>query len=183
MDHKVKKEKELRFYNEIKLKLNAGSTNGIITTLKELHKSGNPSILPLVLNLLETNTNENIINEVYILLGELKDNKAVPAIVNFISEHPSNKHLAKVISCCWLSGLNFSADLPIFIKSFIEGSYEVALESFTVIEEMIWQTSIDKVKACRISLDNMMEEISDEKKPLFNELLKALDEGISADRD
>lgn len=179
MDEKTKKEKALIFYKETELKLNAGSINTVLGKLKELHKTGNVAILPLVLNLLDKNQNEEIAKEVFILLNEIKDSKSVPVIVNHISEYPTGKYFSKLIASCWQSGLDFSSHLPVFINCFIEGSYEVALESFTVIEEMIWRTPIDIINTCRGTLNDRIISISEEKKPLYNELIKILNEGFS----
>lgn len=183
MDEKAKKEKELRFYKETELKLKASSVNSILGTIKELRKTGNVKVLPLVFDLLETTREENIVKEVLILLGELKDNKTVPAITDYISKRPSGKYLGKVIAACWQSGLDFSSGMPLFVKCFIEGNYEIALESFTVIEEMIWRTSIDMLNACRETLINSAKDISEDKKPLYNELIKILNEGVSINHD
>jgi hypothetical protein len=179
MDEKTKKEKELIFYKDTELKLNAGSINAVLGKLKELHKTGNVAILPLVLNLLDKNQNEEIAKEVFILLNELKDSKSVPVIVNHISKYPTGKYFSKLIASCWQSGLDFSSHLAVFVNCFIEGNYEVALESFTVIEEMVWRTPIDKINICRKTLADRINEISEEKKPLHHGLIKILDEGIS----
>lgn len=183
MDEKVRKEKELKFYKEIELKLNAGSTSSVINTIKDLHNTGNPTILPLILNLLETTKVESIAQEILILLGELKDNKTVKPICDYISNHPSGKYLAKVIGTCWQSGLDYSSEMTLFVKCFIEGNYEVALESFTVIEEMVWRTPIEKINICRETLTGRIREISADKKPLYTELIKIMNEGVSINHD
>jgi hypothetical protein len=183
MDDKIRKEKELKFYKETELKLKASSPSGVINTIRELHKTGNPSVMPLILDLLESTQDENVVKEILMLLGELKDNKTVVPISAYISKRPSGKHLAKVIATCWQSGLDFSSEVFVFAECFIEGSYEVALESFTVIEEMLWRTPIDKIIICRETLNARIKDISDDKKPLYKELVKILDNGVSINHD
>ena len=183
MDEKTKKEQELKFYKETELKLKASSVSGVINTIKELHKTGNPSILPLIFDLLDATQDDLVAKEILILLGELKDNKTVHQVAEYISKYSSGKYFAKVIATCWQSGLDFSSEITLFVKCFIEGDYEVALESFTVIEEMIWRTPIDKINICKATLTGRAQEISTEKKPLYLELLKILNEGVTMNRD
>jgi hypothetical protein len=183
MDEKVKKEQELKFYKETEFKLKTASTSGVISTLKELHKTGNPAIMSLIFDLLDTTQDENIVKEIIILLGEIKNNKTVPTIAEYISNHTSGKHLSKVIAACWQSGLDFSSEITLFVKCFIEGNYEVALESFTVIEEMLWHTPIEKINICKATLTGRAQEVAPDKKPLYTELIKILDEGVSMNRE
>lgn len=183
MDDKIRKERALKFYKETELKLKASSASGVIKTIRELHKTGNPSVMPLIFDLLESTHDENAVKEILILLGELKDNKTIVPISAYISKRPSGKHLAKVIATCWQSGLDFSSQIHVFADCFIEGNYEVALESFTVIEEMLWRTPIDKINTCRKTLADRINEIPEEKKTLYKELVKILDQGVSINHD
>jgi hypothetical protein len=183
MDEKSKKERDLLYYKETELTLNAGSVNHVLAKLKELRKTGNSKILPLLLNLLDTTQNEEISKEILIFLGDIKDSKSIPVIVEHISKFPSGKYFSKLIAACWQSGLDFSAYLQVFVNCFIDGNYEVALESFTVIEEMLWRSPIDKINNCQKVLNDRRSEISKEKEPLYFELVKILEEGKSSNQE
>jgi hypothetical protein len=183
MEDKIRKAKELSYIIEIELKLNSGNTKTVLAKLQELRVSGSTPILPSVLNLLSNKTENEIIKEVINFLGEIKDQKSVPVIADYISLHTTDLNLAKLIATCWQSGLDYSNHLDIFAECFIVGSYEQSLESFTVIEEMLWRSKVEKISGCLEILVNRKSDIIEEKKALYNELIKILNEGATANKD
>jgi hypothetical protein len=164
---------------ETSLALASENDEIIIKKIFELKAIGNFTILPLVLDLLNSAKSERVRKEVLEFLSELKDQKCVPVINDFILNSKSEEHLSEVIITCWQSGLDYSRHLKTFAGCFITGNYQVAIESFTVIEEMIWKSSKNKIIECSTFLLDRIKEISNEKKLLFDELIKILNEGLS----
>jgi DNA modification methylase len=183
MEDKVRKAREQVFINTTTSKLNSGDVRVILSELHHIRISGNILVLPNILNLLANNTNEEIIKEVVSLLGELKDPASVPVIAEYISSHKSDKNISKLIGTCWQTGLDYSNHLNIFAECFIIGNYEQSLESFTVIEEMLWRSSIENISKCLELFINSESLIIEEKKPLYNELIKILKEGATRNKD
>jgi hypothetical protein len=48
---------------------------------------------------------------------------------------------------------------------------------------MLWKADDKVVNECKLELHNRENEINSEKKPLFNELVKLLNEGYSQNRE
>jgi hypothetical protein len=57
------------------------------------------------------------------------------------------------------------------------------LESFTVIEEMLWKTTPESIDACRRNLLDRKEHIQSDKELLFKELIKVIDSGKTKDAE
>jgi len=179
MSEDTRDERKQLLLKETIEKLSSGNDQIIIKKLSELKSTGNVVILPLILDLLLKNKSEIIAKEVLTFIGQLKDQKCVPVIVQYITFKKTGKYLADLISECWQSGLDFSQHLTIFAESFIEGDYQVALESFTVIEEMLWKTTPDSIDACRRYLLDRKDKIKSDKELLFKELMKVIDSGTT----
>jgi hypothetical protein len=179
----TRKERELDFIRETKIKLNSGNERVILSELKKLRTSATVLILPAVLDLFGMNKEEEVKKEILNFLAAIKDQKCVPVIAEYLSHHTHDKNLSKIIATCWHTGLDYSHHLNVFAECFIIGDYEQSLESFTVIEEMIWRSSALQISGCLEALENRISEISDEKRPLYNELKKILNEGASVNKN
>lgn len=171
------------YYKETEKTLNSGNKNYIMARLKELRKTGNATLLPLVLELFTRDSDEDILLQVLELLSELRDQKCTGAIAHFIDANPGNKYLSRLIGTCWQTQLDYSKYLGTFINSFITGDYQTAIESFTVIEESLWRTPPEKIKTCLDELSDKASGISAEKRALYDQLADILKEGRSANRD
>jgi hypothetical protein len=140
MKEKDKKKEENKFIAETARSLSSGKEEQVIAKLNELKSTGKPSIIPYILDLLNISSSDKVKQEVISFISNLKDQNCVPSIVKFIEENGNRDNIHQLISACWQSRLNFSKHMNSFINSFISGNYQIALESFTVIEEMLWQT-------------------------------------------
>ncbi|MGD2034805.1 MAG: hypothetical protein PVF73_07105 [Bacteroidales bacterium] len=181
MTNKAKEEK--RFIANTKESLRSENIDTVLSKLHELKSTGKVSILPYILDLLDHSSSEKIKQEVILFLSNLKDQKCVPVIVSYIRKHAGNKSVARVISTCWQSRLDYSNDLNTFAHSFISGDYSIALESFTVIEEMLWRATDPVITECKKVLLSNKSKINSEKKPLYEELIGVLNEGRTESRD
>ncbi len=183
MAGKNKEIEDKRFITETKASLNSKNDDLILAKIHELKSSGRVSILPLILDLLNQNNSERVKQEVILFISNLKDQKCVPFIVDYIQTHSNVVWISQVISACWQSRLDYSDNLNTFMDCFLSGNYQVALESFTVIEGMVWRTSNNALASCKRILLEGVSDISDDKKPLYCELLKVLDSGKSGLHD
>jgi hypothetical protein len=174
---------EKKFILETKIALRSKNDKQIIAKLRELKEIGNVNIFPFILELLESSNSADIIEEVLGIIRDLRDQRCVPVIVEYIEKNKTGVHLGGVISSCWQSRLDFHAYLNSFATPFIYGDYQTALEAFTVIEEMLWKSSDSQIMACRNILVENSHVITAEKKPLYHELIKVLDEGKSNNAD
>lgn len=176
-------EQEKKKIQELKKILHSKDDGKVIAALGELKSTGKPSFLPAILELLTTNGSERVKNEVLNFISDLKDDKCVDFIIEYIDQNKSNELVTPLIASCWQSRLNFSNNLLTFAELFITGDYNAALESFTVIEESLWQSSEEIITECRTFMIDHIADINQNKKPLYNELIKILEEGKTNDTD
>ncbi len=179
MAQKKQTEEEKRFVLETKASLASDNEERVIAKLHELKSSGKACLFPSILGLLEQSRSKSVKQEVILLISNIKDQKCVPFIVDFIKKDVHNDWTSRVISVCWQSRLDYSNDLNTFIHCFVSGDYQVALESFTVIEEMLLRANLKSIRKSKKLLVDGISKINAEKKTLYNELIKVLDQGIS----
>ena len=172
-------EQEKKFIQETKAVLKSKNEKNIYSKLQELRVTGNVSVLPFMLELLETSNSQIITQEILNIIKDLRDQKCVPVIVEYIEKNKDRNHIGDIISSCWQSRLDFHSYLEIFATCFLHGDYQVALEAFTVIEEMLWKSSEEQIMSCRKVLQKNAGKVSELKQPLYKELIKVLEEGRS----
>lgn len=173
------KEAEKKYYAEIKNSLNSKDKNIVRAKIKELKSKGHATHLPLLLDLLNTIADEEIKQDVLTLLGELREQKCAPIITDYIAKNHANTLLTEILASCWQSRLDYSAHLDTFADCFITGTYQSAIECFTVIEEMVWKSSETAITECRVQLLKSSNEMDELKKSLFHELIKVLESSRS----
>ncbi|MEN8228761.1 MAG: hypothetical protein ABFS38_11465, partial [Bacteroidota bacterium] len=132
-----------RLKNQIQA-LRSGNRSAILTTLKELRRDGNVSVLPDLFDLLLDQEDEQIINEISSLLSDLKEKDAAAALVEAIGNPDNAKILTILVSACWQNGLSYGKYIHTFVEVLIRGEYETAIEAFTVIEEAVGDLEQDE---------------------------------------
>jgi hypothetical protein len=142
--------------------------------IEEIKSKGKVSILPLLLDLLSGDAPDNIKQDVIMLIADLKKQECSSIVAEYIEKRSVGNYLSSLIASCWQSSLDYSNYLKIFTDCFITENYQTALESFTVIEEMLWRTNPDMIDSCRQMLINRSKEIASQKLLLYNELVKLL---------
>ena len=167
-------EAEKKYIAETKAALTSADNRIILAKIKELKTTGQVNILSFILELLKSKYPAEIHNEVFCLVSDMRYQQGVPIVMEYIEQLRGSESLAQLISACWQSQLDYSNYLEIFADCFISGSYQDAIESFTVIEEMLMRSNDTKIKNCRTYLSSRKSEVNNEKIPLFRELIKIL---------
>jgi hypothetical protein len=130
-------------------KIISGNERDILDAIDRIRNSGNPEYLPYLMSLLIQSLPESIINEVLIILGELKDQKSVPFLLEAINNNEYTSVRKELIASCWQNGLDFSDHLPFFVDLVINNEFEIAFEAFTVIENLEFQP-VEEVRQSEI---------------------------------
>jgi hypothetical protein len=177
------KDGDKNFIMETRQVLQSNDYNTINLKIQELKRTGRPSILHYLLDLINSDCPDTIKQEVLVLVGDLKDQGCADILVGYIQMKKAGTYLSQLIASCWQSSLDFSAYLNVFAECFITGDYQTSLESFTVIEEMLWRSKPESITSCIQILESRESEIKKEKKPLYDELLKILEEGRTANSE
>jgi hypothetical protein len=164
---------QINFYIE---NLSSGDRTVIIETLHKLRTEGATPIVPIVIKLLAENEDEEIRKQLVAFLNDLKDNSAIPAIMEAIDNEKYHHIREVLVSSCWQSGLNYGKYLADFVNLILTSDYPTAVEAFTVIEENISHLNSDEAKTMALRASQVIENADSEMKPLLKELVKLLTE-------
>jgi len=80
--------------------------------------------------------------------------------------------LAMLVSSCWQSGLDYSEYSVHFARLFLRGSYQVALESYTLLEESAMNVSSALKEEVRDILLSSKPALKNDRIPLLQDLIK-----------
>ena len=131
---------------------------------------------------LVSNPSEEIKNAVSNLLFDLKEEKALPALIVAIIE-PSNRSYQQVlVSACWESGLNCTPYVKFFAELAVLSDYFVALECLTVIENMVGPFDETQLTEA-ISMAKEGADNDEEKFDLLNSIWEVLVDYKAIDAD
>lgn len=156
-------------------KLNSNDFKTILETLKTLETSGTPEIIPQIIDLLCSTENTEIKQQISNLLNNLKDTKTIPVLIEAIKNNKNKTQLPLIVSACWQNSLDYSEYLSLFVDLFINENYFVAIEAFTIIEEIkLTNPSIDFKEHIQ-KLKTSISSVDENKKSLMSELIHALE--------
>lgn len=167
-------EEEKQYIAATKAALVNKDSKSVLAKIRELKKTGKASILSHILDLLKPDQKPEIKAEIFDLISNLRHQQSVPVVVKYIKQLKGTGDLSPLIASCWQSQLDYSDYLETFADCFITGTYQDAIESFTVIEEMVVFSNNIKIDKCRTHLLKRQPEVEKEKQPLFSELIKIL---------
>jgi HEAT repeat protein len=125
----------------------------IVTAVNDLRVSGSPVYLPVLAKLLLRTELQEARSAVLTLLGELKDQEAVPVLMEIIDEDTYLPVRKELIAACWQNGLDYSVYLSRFVDLVIENDMDIAFEAFTVIEnaDQLPDASIREIEIIKIN--------------------------------
>lgn len=154
--------------------LHSQDSVNVIDAIQGLRDGGNAEYIPVLVELLHSTENKEIEQKILTLLSDLKDIDVIPELVNAIQNKKYGNELRELTAICWENGLDFSQYLGIFVDLVIEEEFEVALEAFTVIENMAGVIS-DSDKQTQIEkIEKAMDRVDEMKKNFLNDLIKII---------
>jgi hypothetical protein len=174
MPQENKPKKARRLDNRILMDLWSAEEKTTLKAIRELRSQGSIHYIPELLKLLNMTKSETIEKELVRFLSDVKDTSAIPFILDGLRDRDLAGARGNIVSACWQSGMDFSRDVELFIRLFLEGDYRTALESFTVIEESVIKLSREKLEHALNLILGEMDRVNEEKKPLARELVKLL---------
>jgi len=120
----------------IEANLFSANTATVTATLNTLKEKGNNAYLPLLFDLLNSNPEAEIEQEIIFILYNLKIIDAVPVLVEALQNPKYLPIRKKLTAACWQNGLDYKNYLPVFVDMVINEDWETGFEAFTVIENM-----------------------------------------------
>ena len=155
--------------------LRSGNRSAILETLKALRSDGDTSVLPELYKLMLIQEDEEVLGEIAALLNDLKDKEAADSLAEAIANLEYRKIQAPLVAACWQNGLSYGKHIATFVEVVISGSYEAAVEAFTVIEEAVGELEQEERTALVSSLKSKLRQVEEQKKPLFAELVRSIE--------
>jgi hypothetical protein len=168
----IRSEKKLK---ELSSLLNKDNNNLIIEAIGLLREEqpfeGAIGLLAAYYNRTDNNTIRKAIEN---FMNDLKDQTVCTEVIAEINKQWKHNTISMLVASCWQSGLNYSDYSPDFVKIFLKGDYVTAIETLTVIEEMVNKLSqAKKYELIKIINESPVFSIN-EKSELRNELIAIL---------
>jgi hypothetical protein len=146
----------------------------VIAALKMLKENGDVNILPLLFNVLQTNHEQEVQDEIIYILNNLKIKAAAPVIANALSD-PDYLSIRKTLtSACWQNGLDYKEFLPVFVDLVVQEDWETGFEAFTVIENMTGFPSEEILENERNKIHAALKNADEQRKYFLHEMLTLL---------
>ncbi|MEN8203988.1 MAG: hypothetical protein ABFS28_15420 [Bacteroidota bacterium] len=155
--------------------LRSGNQTAILSTLKELRVHGRVSILPELFDLLAEHENEELITEIASLLNDLKDQDAAELFSHAIANPDYKAVQPLLVAACWQNGLSYGKYIATFVEVILSGTYQAAIEAFTVIEEAVGDLEEDQRMQAVKKLKSGIQKVDEQKKSLISELVKVIE--------
>ncbi|SRR6056297_139218 len=147
--------------------LRSGNVQAIKSALEQMRATGTPEILPEIFKLMIKEPEETVYNESVKLLNDLKYQDAANVIMDAIENKQYSAIRKDLVSSCWQNRLDFHEYIETFVHIAIMEQYEIALESYSVIEDAVPEVS-DKLKTrCIQTIRNHLSASSPEKRRLL----------------
>lgn len=158
----------------IQQKLFSAKPETVISALQSIKEKGNKACIPLLFDLLNTQPEKEIEQEISELLGTVKDKETVNTFMRAL-ENDKYKPIRKtILSACWQNGLDFSTFLPVFIDMIITEDWEIAFEAFTIVDNLEMMPNPAIVDASVSKIKVAMDDADEQKQYILNEILSKI---------
>ncbi|WP_346857437.1 HEAT repeat domain-containing protein [uncultured Draconibacterium sp.] len=157
---------------DTKNKLFSADKNSVLAAINTLKEKGNKEYLPLLFELLLTQSELEVRSEILKLLGTIKDADTIPMYMDALKEERLLAIRKEILTCCWQNGLDFSNYFDDFVDLIIDGEWEIAFEAFTVIENLEHFPPEEKMKESKLRIAGALKLANEQKSYFLEELLK-----------
>ncbi|NQU54247.1 MAG: hypothetical protein HQ522_17100 [Bacteroidetes bacterium] len=158
----------------IKQHLFSTKTETVILAINSIKRKGNKLYLPILFDLLNSQPEKEIEDEIKQLLATIKNKETIGSFMNAVQNDKYKPILKTLLTVCWQNGLDFSDYMPIFIDLIINSDWEIAFEAFTIIDnfEFVPEQNVAEISITKIEQGL---KIADEQKAYFlEEVLKKI---------
>ncbi len=155
-------------------KLQSQNPEWVVEAIEKLRNSGNSSYIPVLIELLHSSKSPEIDSKIMNLLADIKDKEVVPQLMDAIQNKKYATERKKLVSLCWENGLDFSANLPVFVDLLITEELDIAFEAYTVITNMEGKITAEMLNAETDKMEIALNTVGDQKKPLLIDIIDFL---------
>ncbi len=159
---------------KIKQNLFSSKNEIVISAINEIKNRGNSLYLPILFELLKTNTDKEVEEEIVNLLGTVKEKESVNSFMRAIEDEKFKTIRKQLLTACWQNGLDFSTFLPVFVDQIINEDWEIAFEAFTIVDNLETLPSEGIVNVAIEKIRNAMNNVNEQKQYFLHEILVKL---------
>lgn len=160
MTHKINLQRKLFSTNE----------KEVIEVLKNISEIGYPEIITDLIGLYSSSQFENVKNQIYFILSNLKDKNSVSYFIHGLKLETNPEIRTQLISACWQNGLDYSDYLEYFIEIISKESMFNSIEAFSVIEGNYTNLEESKLIELRSFVKKIKKETVEENLKLLSEV-------------
>lgn len=157
---------------EIRSSLFSGNIDLVLDTIDYIRNSTAFYNIEMLLDLYVTTSKNEVRRAVLNLLIDVRDQDFVDVYMEAIIKPKYQSIVQVLISVCWQNGLDYSKYFEFFVKTFVYGTLETAIECYTVIEEIICTNPENAMAFKEIALGNTSSD--NHKKNLIENLLNTI---------
>jgi len=153
------------------------STNAHVLkqSLEKVRVEGQTPLLIEIFDLMLRQKEGEIYDLCCALLNDLKTQEAADQLAMALGQEEYLSIQKDLVAACWQNGLSYAAHVEAFAKLALEGSYETAIEAFTVLEEAAGELELSQRDALAEKLRHGLLDCPEDKKALLMELVKIVD--------
>lgn len=149
----------------------SGNPEKVIQTINRIKEIGNKDYLPVLFDLLLSNPDASIKNEIEIILGTIKDKNSVPLFIEALQNVKYKPVQKSLLMACWQNGLDYSLFLPVFVDFVIKEEWETAFEAFTVIENMEFLPDDKTIAEAELKIQHALPSATGQNEYFLKEIL------------
>lgn len=162
--------------NNIIKDLHAKEEQTVLTAIKQLRKHGTPEVIDPLLALYMKSDKESIKNDITSLLFDLKDEAAVPVLIQAIENEKYLPIQSFLISVLWQAAIDSSSYISTLVTQAIQKDYYTCLEVLSVIDSYDSTFDEAEIEDLKFDIEDAMEEADEEKRKLLQTLKMAIEE-------
>jgi hypothetical protein len=159
---------------KIKENLFSTQTGVVISAINSIKEKGNKLYIPMLFDLLNSNPEKEITDEINKLLSTVKDKETAESFIDAVEDEKYKSIRKQILTTCWQNGLDFSNYLPVFVDLIINDDWENAFEAFTIIDNLELLPEQKTVDKAMIKIEAAMESVNEQKAYFLNEILTKL---------
>jgi len=161
---------------KLKKELLSGKQELVLSAVNQVRESGNSAYIAVLAKLLNNSDNTEINKAVKDLFNDIRDKESTESIIEVL-KNDEFKNIRKIlISSCWQNSLHFEDYFILFVDFVISEEFEVAIEAFSVIDDMENRISKENLEKGKDIIKKAVGETNEEKLKLVHELYKHIND-------
>ena len=148
----------------------------LLKALKRVRSKGSESVIPSLIKIIETNEDNQVVNEAKSIILELKSTAAIPFLLDEL-ENENAEIRELVLGAFWQTGFNAHQYIDRFVKAGINGTFMETVEAYTIIDSLEGPFEEEPIMEAQLLLNQYFNKNIETNEK--NELLKSISKTLS----